>query len=295
VVCEDSLVSSVRASLATAALAATMALASAAGGAIFAGAVALVQVLFTLGSVRSVAVPSARPAAWLALAAGLGALTWVYLEESPGLTPLVAVLGPTLVVAIVIQLVRRDGRPRLTASLSLSVAACVLAMLPVMWVALRAAADGYHSVGLALFGVGLLSLTEALPISRAVRRVLGVLVAVVGGAAVVMFVGSVGAAVPAVSGVVVTAFAGVMAATAFAMVDRIADDSEVLRARAAASTRAGGNGAKPRHGRSGDTPADLPDHDDHLGSEAALFPLRMTMPLIAAAPTAYVLGRIFIG
>ncbi len=291
--------SSVRASLATAALAAVVALASAAGGAVFAGAVALVQVLFTLGSVRSVPVPSARPAAWLALAAGVGALTWVYLEESPGLTPPVAVLGPTLVVAIVIQLVRRDGRPRLTASLSLVVAACVLAMLPVLWVALRAAADGYHSVGLALLGVGLLSLTEAVPISRAVRRVLGVLVAVVGGAGVVMFVDSVGSAVPAVGGVVVTAFAGVMAATAFAMVDRIADDSEALRSRAAASARAGGRGARSRRGRRGDVtgpiPADHPVDGDDVGSDAALVPLRVTMPFIAAAPTAYVLGRIFIG
>ncbi|MGH8828438.1 MAG: hypothetical protein ACRDVZ_12775, partial [Jiangellaceae bacterium] len=211
--------SSARAPLFAAALAGVLALASASGGLLLAAGVAVVQMFFTLSGVRSAVFASARPAAWLALVAGLGAVAWTQSDATPGLTPMVAMLGPVMLIAIVIQLTRRDGRSGLTRDLSFTVTACVLSILPVAWVTLRATREGVYSVALSLLGVGLLSLAEALPISRSVRRVFGVVFAGAGAAALVMLIGSVSEAVPAVSGVVLGTFSGVMAAIAFAVVD----------------------------------------------------------------------------
>jgi hypothetical protein len=140
------------------------------------------------------------------------------------------IVVPILVLAIIVQLMRRGGRERLTASLSLVVSACVLAMVAVTWMPLRFAPEGAHSVGLALLGVGVVSLGELIPMSRALRRVLGVIGASVGGALVVLLVDDVAVAVPAVSGVVVAAFAGLMAAAAYAIVDRLAEGVAMIAA-----------------------------------------------------------------
>ncbi len=197
-----------------------------------AGGVALLIVFFALGAVRAAGFPSAGWSAVLALATGAGALTWTYLERTSDLTPIGALLGPTVVLSIAVQLWRRDGRAELTSSLTISVAACVLAVLPVTWVALRESSDGIYSVGFALLGVGAVALADVLPVSRALRRVVGVLVAAVAAGVLVMTVERIGDAVPPVSAVVVAAFAGVIGAIGFAAVDRIADEAGHASARA---------------------------------------------------------------
>ncbi|WP_199521210.1 hypothetical protein, partial [Jiangella anatolica] len=171
----------------------------------------------------------------------------------------------------------------LTSSLALSVTACVLAVLPVAWLALRESVDGEYPVGLALLGVGAVGLAESLPVSRAVRRLIGVLLAALGAGALVLTTDWVGEAVPAVSAVVVATFAALLAAVAFAAVDRLADEfsprSEPVAVRVggdpAAGTGAAEVAAPPR-------------------GAAAFLPLRVSLPFIAAAPVAYVLGRIFV-
>ncbi|SDT73101.1 hypothetical protein SAMN04515669_6821 [Jiangella sp. DSM 45060] len=286
-VCKHSKVPSVHASLAVAALAGVLALASASGSSLLAGGLALVILIFTLGGVAAARAGAARWSAGIALAAGLGALGWTWTEGGSDLTPMAAVLGPTLVASIVVQLLRRDGRAGLTTSLALSVTACVLAVLPVAWLALRESGDGEYPVGLALLGVGAVGLAESLPVSRAVRRLIGVLLAALGAGALVLTTDWVGDAVPAVSAVVVATFAGLLAAVAFAAVDRLADEFTpqpqpvAVQVGAAAPAETGtGDGAEV---------AAVPR------GAGAFLPLRVSLPFIAAAPVAYVLGRIFVG
>lgn len=292
---------SLSASLAAAALAGVLALASSAGPALVAAAVVLVQVVLALGGMRALGVPAVRASAWVAVLAGIGAAAWTYQADHPGLTPLLGVVGPALVVAIVLQLLRRDDRHDLTVALAVSVTVVALTALPVLWLALRFAPEGEHSVGLALLGVGVVCLGEALPVSRAVRRFLGVIAAAAAAAAVVTLVDGFSDVVPAVSAVVVATFAGVLAAVAFAVVDRLAEESTDDEVRSAvtvpddttpASTVAG----VPRGALEALAADGAERGADGRGiPAAALMPLRVAMPFVAAAPAAYVLGRIFVG
>jgi hypothetical protein len=251
---EDPLVPSVL----SAVLVAVLALAAAVGRPLLGAGVATVQVLFTLGGVRPAAVPAARPGAWLALVVSVGASAWMVFSDPDDMWPVAALLAPAFVVAIMIQLLRQDGRHDLTMSLAMTVAACSLAVLPVAWLALRAAAGGVHAVWLGLLGVGVVGLAELLPAPAAARRSIGILLAGALAAGLMVVSGGVAAAVPAVGGVVVTAFAALTAVTAIAAVDRVA--AEV-----------GGRTA------------------------SGLTPLRVSLPIVVAAPVSYVLGRILVG
>ncbi|WP_157552638.1 hypothetical protein [Jiangella gansuensis] len=284
---------SLQASLAVAALSGVLALASASGSTLLAGGVALVVLIFTLGAVSAARVPAARWSAAVAVAAAGGALAWTWADETSDLTPIAALLAPTLLVSIVVQLLRQDGRARLTASLAYSVTACVLAVLPVCWLALHASPDGHYAVALALLGVGAVGLTEVVPISRAVRRLIGVLVAAVGTGVLVLTTGWVSEAVPAVSAVVVATFAGLMAAVSFAAVDRLAEEfrPQPVPVSVSVGEPAGADdgSSDPGDGVAADPGAALPR------GAAAFLPLRVSLPFVAAAPAAYVLGRIFVG
>ncbi|MGH8774993.1 MAG: hypothetical protein ACRDWI_07400 [Jiangellaceae bacterium] len=244
--------------LLTAALVAVLAVASAAGRPLLAAGVVVVQLVFALGGVRLSAVPAAAAAGWLAAVVGVSGSVWTALDDTTAMRPVAALLGPALVAAVVVQLGRRDGRPGLTVSLTMTVAACTLAALPVAWVALRAADGGAYAVALGLLGVGVVSVAEGLRGSPAVRRGLAVLVAGALAAGLVLLVGDVAAEVPAVGALVVAVFGALIAVTALAAVDRMAGE-------------AGG------------------------GAAAALDPLRVTLPIVAAAPVSYVLGRILVG
>ena len=241
----------------SAALVAVLALAAAVGRPLLGAGVAVVQVVFTLGGVRPAAVPAARAGAWLALVVSLGASAWTLLTDPNGMWPVAVLLGPALVAAMAIQLGRHDGRQAMTMSLTMTVAACALAVLPVAWLALRSVEGGVHAVWLGLLGVGVVGLAELLPLPVAVRRSVAILLAAAV-AAGLMLVAGVAAAVPTVGGVVVGAAAALSAVIAVTAVDRVAVEAR-------------GNTA------------------------GVLAPLRVTLPIVAAAPISYVLGRILIG
>jgi hypothetical protein len=251
---EDPLVSSVL----SAALVAVLALAAAVGRPFLGAGVAAVQVVFTIGGVRPAAVPAARSGAWLALVVSVGASVWMVVGDPNGMWPIAALLAPAVVVAITIQLARQDGRHAMTGSLAMTVAACALAVLPVAWLALRAAAGGLHAVWLGLLGVGVVGLAELLPWPVPARRSAGILLAGAVAAGLTLVAGGVATTVPAVGGVVVTTFAALTAAAAIAAVDRV-------------TAEAGGSAA------------------------GGLTSLRVTLPIVVAAPVSYVLGRILVG
>ena len=237
---------------------AALALASAAGRTVLAAAVVVVQFVFALGGVRRATVPAARAAGWLALTVGVVGSVWTAFADTANLRPVASLLGPALVVAVVVQLTRRASREYLTESLTLSVGASALAALPVAWIALRSADGGAYAVGLGLLGVGVVAVAEAIPLSPAARRMLAVLVAAGLAAGLVFLIDDIAVAVPAVGAVVVTAFGALTAASALAAVDRLG--------------------------------VELDDRDG-----AMLVPLYVALPIVAAAPVVYVLGRILVG
>lgn len=261
-------------SLLAAALVGALAVASAVGGPPLAAGVLIVQAVFTMGVVRLAPVPASGRSAWLALLVGAVVVGWIAWDGTPELSPLAKVLGPAFVVAVLVQMSRQDGRNRLNASLSLAVAACVLTALPAAWVGLRFADGGAYAVGFGLLGVGVAVLAEALG-AAVVRRLLAVLVAGVVAAGLVVALGDMAAEVPAVSAVVIAAFGALLAVAALVAVDRINVDP--VRT----------NGQPLAVGGS--------ELTAERAVAASQVPLRLTLPIIAAAPVVYVLGRILVG
>jgi hypothetical protein len=261
------------AALLAAGLAGVLVLATLVGTPLLAAGAAVVVVVLTLGAVRPAEVPGSGRAAGLALVVGVAGLVALAVDDSADAGALAAVLGPSLVAAIALQIARRDGRPRLTASLTLAVTACVLALLPAMWVALRESVDGRASVLVGLTGVAVATLVEGLPGSRAMVRTVAVLAAGASGALLSFAVMTVRDAAPPLNAVVLATFAAVATAAANASVDRIAAEARVVVARDAPPTSYVEPGA----------------------FLAAVLPLRVSLPFVVAAPVTYVLGRILVG
>jgi hypothetical protein len=261
------------AALLAAGLAGVLVLAALVGTPLLAAGVAVVVVVLTMGAVRPAEVPGAGRAAALALVVGLTGLVALVVGDGGDVGSLTALLGPAVVAAIVLQIARRDGRPRLTASLTLAVTACALALLPAMWVALRESVDGRASVLVGLTGLGVATLVEGVPGSRGLVRTLAVLAAGASGAMLSFAVLAVRDAAPPLNAVVLATFAAVATTAANAAVDRIAAEAQVLV----------GREAPPR------------PYVEPGAFLAAVLPLRLSLPFVVAAPVTYVLGRILVG
>ncbi|MFW6204882.1 MAG: hypothetical protein ACOC96_07905 [Actinomycetota bacterium] len=254
-----------------------LALAAAVGSELLAAGVAVAQLVFAFGVVRMAPIPGAGRAAWLALITGLAAAGWMASTGTPALTPMAKVLGPVVLVAIVLQLWRRDGRARMTTSLTFMVAAAVLAVLPAAWVGLwhTDSGRGQYAVWLGLLGVGITVLSEMLGVSSALRRLLAVLVSGAVAAGLVTVVDP-ATDLPAVGAVVIAAFGAVMAVAALAGIDRLA--------------------AEPvRRAEDGPLVVGKTAVTAERDVAAAVSSCRITLPVIVAAPVVYVLGRILVG
>ena len=249
-----------------------MALASAAGSPHLAAAVLVVQGVFTMGAVRQAGVPGTVAAAWLALGIGAGASVWLVADDLPDLTPMARLLAAGFLLAIVAQLWRRHGRPMLTTSLALTASAIVLATLPASLVALRTADSGAYGVGFGLLGVGAVMLVDGAGGRSVLARTLSVLAA--GAAAVVVAMLANLSDVPEVGAVVIAAFGALMAVAALCAVDRLA--SEPSSSADEAPVVAAG------------------DVLEKVAMEIRA-PLRISLPIIVAAPVIYLLGRLLIG
>jgi hypothetical protein len=98
--------------------------------AVLALAVALVQAAVALGWFGAVRVPGATGGvAVVGLAAGAADVLLVVRDDERPLTPLAGVLGLTLVASVLHQLTRRHGRERLTASLATTTTLAVVCVL----------------------------------------------------------------------------------------------------------------------------------------------------------------------
>lgn len=197
-------------------LAGALGLAAAAGTVPLAGGLLVVQALLASRSMAARPLPTQRRSVVLCLLAAAAATVGVLLTGGErGGGPVAAVLGLAIVFALVLQLLRRDGRPALLASLTLSLTVAALCVLPVLWLATRQASGGRAGTTLGLLGVAVAALTEALPLNRALRRVLAPLVAAVLGAGG-WVLSNAGAPPGLFAGVVAGTLAGAAAALAVA-------------------------------------------------------------------------------
>lgn len=143
------------AALLASALAGVLVAASLGGSATLVAAVALVQALVLLGLALASGIPAARTSSAVAFVAGVvGAVLLAANADGPldpdWLTPVLATIGAGFVVLVIVQLARRDGRVRLTASLTLGVTGLLLVASATLWLGL-----GTDETGTAMLLLGL--------------------------------------------------------------------------------------------------------------------------------------------
>jgi len=101
----------------------------------------LVQVLLLVGVVRTADVPAGRASAAVAFLAGLSSVAVVTITaegsfDLDALLPLLVAFGVGFVAMVLVQLLRRDDRDRLTGSLTLGVTALLLSVATAGWLGL---------------------------------------------------------------------------------------------------------------------------------------------------------------
>ena len=165
------MIAAVAASLA-AGLAAALGLAAAGPVAVLVAAVGLVQVLV---AVRWFAALGHRfcgaRRGLVGAAAAIGADLAVALrEERRPLAPVTAVLGLAMLAAMLHQLVRRDGRDRLTDSLTATVSLAVVGALGSCYLGTQSSRDGAAFVAAGVAAAAVVVVVAALPGARGGRR-----------------------------------------------------------------------------------------------------------------------------
>jgi hypothetical protein len=261
--------STVAAGVLTSAVAGVLVAASLGGRAALAGAVFPLQVALVVGWLGVLGVRAGLGAAGIAVAAA--AVADGLVATGPTDTRrLVGVMAVGLLVALIHQLVRRDGRHGVTASLAATVAAIALACSLATLVSLRAGAGGkavvLTAVGAAAGAVLVAWLCDFVLARPAVAGVprrgwLGLLLGLSAACAIGAGVGSARDELGVGYGFVLALAVGAVALAAGMAVD-------LTRVAASATDRRGPVG---------------------------LVPLAVVLPLAAAAPVAYVTGRILVG
>ncbi len=156
------------AALLASAVAGVLVAASLGGQWVLAAAVVGLQALLILGFVRATDVPAARASGAVALVAGALASGLVAAEAAGSLDPqtlrpVLVASGGGFVALVIVQLARRDGRARLTASLSLGVTMLVLASSASIWLGLGTDDPGEAVLLVALAGAATAAAIAAFP------------------------------------------------------------------------------------------------------------------------------------
>jgi hypothetical protein len=236
---------------------------------VLAGLMIPVQVLLVLAWLAALEVASL---VWSAVVVGATAVAADLLTATgpAGVRRLTGVIAVALLVAMLQQLVRRDGRTALTASFAATLAAVVLVSGLAVLIALRRSATGQDAAMAALLGTGLALFVargaDALRLRRAVagarrRSVVGLLAAGAAAVGVGFVVGATRTSLGVSDAIALATAAAVVA---------LAADIGLDIARAGL----GPGNERPR---------------------AALLPLSVLLPVTVAAPAAYVTGRVLLG
>jgi hypothetical protein len=153
------------AALVAAGLAVAIGLAAAGPVAVLVAALALLQVVVAVRWFATLDIaPAARSGALVGAAAAIGADLAVALrDDRHPLAPVTAVLGLAMLVSVLHQLVRRDGRDRLTASLTATVSLAVVGALGSCYLGTQASRDGWAFVAAGVAAAAVAVVAAALP------------------------------------------------------------------------------------------------------------------------------------
>jgi len=152
----------------TLALAGALALAAYAGEAPLVLAVLVVQGLLVWGWYDALGVPGRTGGSVLAGAAAVTADVLVLVrDDTRALTPVAGVLAVAMIGAMVHQLARRDGRQRLTESLTATMTLVVLATLGALFVAAEQTLGGPALVALAALSAAIAAGASMVPLPTA--------------------------------------------------------------------------------------------------------------------------------
>jgi hypothetical protein len=246
--------------------------------------VLIAQGLLVVGWYAVLGVPGRDLGALLAIAAGLtGDIAMVGRGGDPSIGPLAGVLGAGVAAAIAVQLVRTDGRDRVTASLTATVSAVVLSLLAATLVAERGATHGQTVTVVAVLATGAATAVLAAPLPPALAEAPAFGAAVVLGTVAGVIAGDMDtwevAVLAASAGAL--AVAGRRAAAYVAWDLTHPDPPEAAAAVGAgrAASRAARRSAAREARRSGE----------------AILVVGSALPVVLAAPASYVLGRLLVG
>lgn len=252
--------------------------------------VVLAQALLVVGWFTVLAVPGREVGGVLALGAGIVAdLAMLERGSDVSLGPLAGVLGPALLVAVVHQLSRTDKKGRVTASLTATMSAVMLSVLASALVAERAATHGRTVTIVAIAAAGAASAVAALALPPALTDTAALAAGLAAGAIVGAIAGDMAAryVVPVALAATVLAVLGRRMA-AFAAWDVAAEAARrTADIAAAGSAPAPGGRASRRARREAAKQA--------RRSGEAILVLASALPVVLAAPAAYVLGRLLVG
>jgi hypothetical protein len=174
------------AALLAAGLAVLLGLAAAGPVAVLVAAVALLQLLVAMRWFAALDLQAAaRTGTLIGAGAALAADLAVALrDDRRPLTPVTAVLGIAMLVAIFGQLIRRDGRERLTASLTATVSLVVAAVMGSCYLGAQSSRDGVPFVVAGVVAAAAAIAAAALPGPPLLGAAAGLAVGTAGGAGV---------------------------------------------------------------------------------------------------------------
>ncbi len=173
-------------SVATVLLCALLALSGYAHPVFVAAAVALAGFVLAWGWPALLGIPSRRGTSLvLAFTTAVCVLTVAFTDVDPFLQWMPAAIAVSLVMAFMHQLLRRDGRPRLTESVVGAAAGIAIIASGVSYAALPKSFGGERTLGAGLAALGVAALVDLLIGSRPLRRWLLPMAMALGGAAAV--------------------------------------------------------------------------------------------------------------
>lgn len=259
-------------------------------------AVVLAQALLVVGWFTVLDVPGREVGGLLALGAGIvGDLAMLERGSDVSLGPLAGVLGPALVAAVVLQLARTDKKGRVTASLTATISAVMLSVLAAALVAERAATHGRTVTIVAIAAAGAASAVVALtlPPLPPLPPALADSAAFTAGLAAGGAAGAIAGDMDAQYVLAVATGATVLAVLGRRVATFVAWDVAAEAARRAAASAAGGSGPAPG-GRASRRVQREAAKAARRSGEAMLL-MASALPVVLAAPAAYVLGRLLVG
>ncbi|RPF19740.1 hypothetical protein [Myceligenerans xiligouense] len=182
------------------------------------GVAALLVILVALGWPNMLRLPAPGGSRLVVLLSGFGAAaaTW-YTPSEPVLRHLPMIIAISFVLAFLAEMMRRDGRRRLTESVTGTVAGIVVAVCVAGWVAAARTDAGAMLVATAAFSLAIAAASAALPLKGWRALVVAVVAAVVTGGGVATLL----PAMDTVSGAWTGAVAGIVVGGLHLLLERL--------------------------------------------------------------------------